>query len=260
MVRLRDSQPYVVSLYDSIPAEKNTKVARRRTQRFFELYLPNATVSVNRLFKSMAGPLQPNGHDCGVYVFATALHVIVDEDLPCEYHSPLWRKMMAAALSEGGSWERTIVLPTPPNDPAKPPACDDGSATAYGDWEVQMKKWQEDKRRRMILRTEQQILVYGTTMTHIEPAARVAADLLSQTKSRLQDTTAQIPHAEQQEAEHDEDAAAEAARLRVRAKKLEESCSILAGLVDALGEKKTTFTQALDGQERELAIWANRVA
>ncbi|KAI8309073.1 hypothetical protein K4K61_002133 [Colletotrichum sp. SAR11_59] len=231
VVKLKDSQPYVVSLYDSLPSENNTKVARRRTQRFFELYLPNATVSVNRLFKRMAGPLQPNGHDCGVYVFATALHVIVDEDLPSEYHSTLWRKIMAAALSEGGSWERTIVLPTPLNDLAKPPACDDGSATAYGDWEVQMKKWQEEKRRRMILRTEHQIVVYGTKCTHIEPAASVAAVLLSRTKSRLQDTTAQIPQAEQQEAEHDEEAAAETAKLR-----------------------------ALDRQEKELAIWANRVA
>ncbi|KAF0315934.1 hypothetical protein GQ607_016828 [Colletotrichum asianum] len=260
VVKLKDSQPYVVSLYDSLPSENNTKVARRRTQRFFELYLPNATVSVNRLFKRMAGPLQPNGHDCGVYVFATTLHVIVDEDLPSEYHSTLWRKIMAAALSEGGSWERTIVLPTPLNDLAKPPACDDGSATAYGDWEVQMKKWQEEKRRRMILRTEHQIVVYGTKCTHIEPAASVAAVLLSRTKSRLQDTTAQIPQAEQQEAEHDEEAAAETAKLRVRLKNLEKSCSILVGLVEALGEKKNTFTQALDRQEKELAIWANRVA
>ncbi|KAI8308922.1 hypothetical protein K4K59_009629 [Colletotrichum sp. SAR11_240] len=140
VVKLKDAQPYVVSLYDSVPAEENTKVARRRTQRLFGLYLPNATISVNRLFKRMAGPLQSNGHDCGVYVFATALHLIVDENLPSEYHSTIWRKLMAAALSQGGT---------------KPPACDDGSATAYGNWEAQMKKWQDDKRTRMIHKTEQ---------------------------------------------------------------------------------------------------------
>ncbi|KAI8171178.1 hypothetical protein K4K54_005307 [Colletotrichum sp. SAR 10_86] len=155
VVKLKDAQPYVVSFYDSVPAEENTKVARRRTQRLLELYLPNATISVNRLFKRMAGPLQSNGHDCGVYVFATALHLIVDENLPSEYHSTIWRKLMAAALSEGGSWDRALMLPTPPNDPAKPPACDDGSATAYGNWEAQMKKWQDDKRTRMIQKTEQ---------------------------------------------------------------------------------------------------------
>ncbi|KAF9869915.1 hypothetical protein CkaCkLH20_12622 [Colletotrichum karsti] len=243
-------QPCAASLYDSLPSGNNTRFARKRTERFFQCYFPNAPVSSNRIFKSMAGPRQQNTDDYGVYVFATALYIIVGEDLPSEVHSPLWRQFMAAALGQPGDWAHVLPLPPAQDIPVHQPTCDGPSAEAFRDWTSQVKRWHDERRELMLQKVHNDIILSSTTLVEVEPAVKVASILYDETKSMLDSTTAQMFELQKEAARE-----VEVTRLKLQQELLQKSRAVLAGLVEALEAKEDEIIKALNSQEEEAMIW-----
>ncbi|GKT67511.1 hypothetical protein ColTof4_14429 [Colletotrichum tofieldiae] len=86
-----------VNIYDSLPSDDGHEEAQRLLGDFLGAYL-RRTPDLVRLAVPCAMSRQPNGNDCGVYVFACAVFKAAGREMPARLNGALWRKIMVASL------------------------------------------------------------------------------------------------------------------------------------------------------------------
>lgn len=192
-----------VYYYDSLPTETNAKEAQDHVDAFLQGYLPETPSSASVLVPC-SSPSQTNGIDCGVFAFASGLHIVTGQPLPAKLHVGLWRRIMASLLGVAvDDWQslipdcQEIPVPTPPRQrpidpPPEKPSDRAEQFRLFAESTKEIAEWHRKAEGMMLRHLERQTADARNILTSVRTAASIARQISKATEAHVEETEAEM--------------------------------------------------------------------